>query len=458
MLNEVKDFIKKGCTVTTSGETRWKSPRSISDGTLDKLVRMAVFDDAPEGRDLARWAVRQLAVTAGITPSSIQSLYSAFGRMDQTIFTIPAINIRTMTYDFSRAMFRTGKKLATNAFVFEIAKSEIAYTAQSPAEYSACILGAAMREGYNGPVFIQGDHVQFNLKKWKADPKAEMESIKTLVKEQIDAGFYNIDIDASTLVDLTPKTVEEQQKANIDCTVEMIRFIRKNSPLDVEISIGGEIGEVGGKNSTVEEFVAFADGLRAAFNDTPIRGISKVSIQTGTTHGGTPAADGSVVEVAIDFPAHKAISAAARDDYRIGGTVQHGASTLPEEMFDKFPRHGCIEIHLATGFQNLIYDFLPKALRDEMYAWVRKNCADEFKKDQTEEQNLYKARKKAWGPFKKALWDLDPKYMGIILKALEDRFSSNFTKLGADGMRQAVADHVKVMPVRLAAPPILREG
>jgi len=46
----------------------------------------------------------------------------------------------------------------------------------------------------------------------------------------------------------------------------------------------------------------------------------------------------------------------AREKYKMGGTVQHGASTLPDEMFHKFKEHGAVEVHLATGFQNLIFD------------------------------------------------------------------------------------------------------
>jgi len=40
----------------------------------------------------------------------------------------------------------------------------------------------------------------------------------------------------------------------------------------------------------------------------------------------------------------------------MGGAVQHGASTLPDDMFDLFPKKGTMEVHLATGFQNIIFD------------------------------------------------------------------------------------------------------
>ena len=39
-------------------------------------------------------------------------------------------------------------------------------------------------------------------------------------------------------------------------------MIRDLEPAGITISVGGEIGEVGGKNSTVEELRAFMDGYR----------------------------------------------------------------------------------------------------------------------------------------------------------------------------------------------------
>ena len=45
----------------------------------------------------------------------------------------------------------------------------------------------------------------------------------------------------------------------------------------------------------------------------------------------------------------------------------------------------------------------PADLKAEMYAWVRENATEERKPKDTEEQFIYKARKKAIGPFKKRM-------------------------------------------------------
>ena len=49
----------------------------------------------------------------------------------------------------------------------------------------------------------------------------------------------------------------------------------------------------------------------------------------------------------------------------------------------------------------------PADLKSEMYAWIREHALEERKPKDTEEQFLYKARKKAIGPFKKRMWSIE---------------------------------------------------
>src|SRR5207244_3650048 len=129
-------------------------------------------------------------------------------------FTVPAVNIRGLTFDTARALFRAAARVNAGPFVFELAKSELGYTWQRPAEYVANIIAAGICERYHGPVCIQGDHYQFNAKAYQADREKEAEAIRALTRESVAAGYYNIDIDSSTLVDLDFKTLDEQQKEN----------------------------------------------------------------------------------------------------------------------------------------------------------------------------------------------------------------------------------------------------
>ncbi|MGH2394915.1 MAG: hypothetical protein ACRDGH_15735, partial [Candidatus Limnocylindria bacterium] len=137
--------------------------------------------------------------------------------------------------------------------------------------------------------------------------------------------------------------------------------------------------------------------------------------------------------------------------------VQHGASTLPAEAFGHFPASGCAEIHLATGFQNILYDGggLPEALKAEMMAWCVANCADERKPGETDEQFLYKTRKKALGPFKAALWAIGPEAEATIGANLRSRLALLFERLGVDGTRELVDRFVNPPALPRPVPPAL---
>jgi len=414
---------------------------------IDALAWEAVFGSDAE-KTAARLAIREAAASLGILPASILPLYEAMGRGEVSGFTVPAINIRTLAYDTARAVFRVARRVEAGAFIFEIARSEIGYTGQSPAEYSAVVLAAAVREGWDAPVFIQGDHFQTNPKKMKSDPAAELKAIEALILEAIAASFYQIDIDTSTLVDLAQPSLDLQQKPNYENCAHFTRFIRAHQPEGVEISIGGEIGEVGKENSTPEEFRAYMAGYLRAIGSG--KGVAKVSIQTGSSHGGNVAADGSLKRMSIDFDVIRRISKIAREEYGMAGAVQHGASTLPEEDFGLFPKYETAEIHLATGFQNMVLDHpaFPALLRETIYRWLTDHAASERKPGETPEQFLYKARKKALGPFKEAIWNLPVGARASIAKDLEAKFEFLFRQLAAGGTREAVARHVR--PVRVA--------
>jgi len=417
---------------------------------LDRLVWTGVFG-GPELRDAARAAVLAQARSAGTYPASIQALYAARGRREiPPRFTVPAINIRAMAYDSARALMRARKAADAGAVILEIARSEITYTDQRPAEYTFVMLAAALREGVTGPVFLQGDHFQINARKWATAPEAELQGVRDLAGEAVAAGFYNIDIDTSTLVDLTKAGLEDQQELNGRLCAELTAHIRAREPKGVTISVGGEIGEVGGHNSTPEELEAFMTVYQRALAGAAAgaTGISKISIQTGTSHGGVPLPDGTMAQVKVDFGVIESLSRLAVARSGLGGAVQHGASTLPAELFDRFPRLGAIEIHLATEFQNMVLDHpaFPADLKQAIYDRLRTEAAGERKAGDTEEQFLYKARKKATGLFKRELWGLPAPVREAIGQALEAKFRFLFEKLQVPGTGALAAKYAPFVP------------
>ena len=133
--------------------------------------------------------------------------------------------------------------------------------------------------------------------------------------------------------------------------------------------------------------------------------------------------------------------------------MQHGASTLPNEAFDRFPPTGTAEIHLATGFQNIV-DQSPNLpdLRTKIYDYLKQEAASDRKEGDTEEQFIYKTRKKGVGPFKRELWDLPPAGGAALGRELEAQFTLLFRKLNVGGTLATVNRFVPPVDVPLKPP------
>jgi fructose/tagatose bisphosphate aldolase len=399
----------------------------------------------------ARFITRAAGIDLGVYPASINDLYMARGRGEvPTTFSVPAFNMRVLSFDAARAVFRVALSMDVAAMIFEIARSEMNYTDQRPSEYTTSILAGAIAEGYSGPVFIQGDHFQVSSKKYNTDPVTEIEGLKSLIQEALAAGFFNIDIDTSTLVDLSKNEIIAQQKVNVELSAMLAAYIRSVEPKGVSISIGGEIGEVGGHNSSEEELIAYLGGFRTVFHEKSVGslGLSKISIQTGTSHGGIVLPDGTIAKVSVDFNTILTLGRLAAKEFGLGGAVQHGASTLPEDAFGKFTEVECLEVHLATGFTNMFFDHIPAAFREEIYAYLREKSAAERKPDMTDEQFYYKTRKSAIGPFKARSWNLPAAVKDEIGKAWEDQFRKLFISFNLQGTRKFVEQTIKHAPVK----------
>jgi fructose-bisphosphate aldolase class II len=459
LLDDVRQAVRVGdAGVELADEGRFRGT------AVDRLAHAAVFGEDADVRDTARWVIAEAGRALGVVPASIHELYMARGRGEVHGFTVPAMNVRATSYDTGRALFRAAKEGSVGALICEIARSEIGYTDQRPAEYVAVLTAAALKEGWSGPLFIQGDHFQLNAKKYKADPEAETRAVKDLVKEALAAGFYNIDIDTSTLVDLSRDGLDAQQETNYRLSAELTAYVRHYTPAGVTVSIGGEIGEVGTENSTPEELRAYMDGydreLARLAHKTggELPGLSKISVQSGTSHGGTVLPDGSIADVAIDFETLRVLSDISRKEYGLAGAVQHGASTLPQSAFGHFPDVETAEIHLATNFQNILYDHpsLPDELRRRMYEHCRASFPDERKPGDTEEQFIYKARKKALGAFKRELWELPEENRAAIRETLREQFAFLFKQLRVENTAGVVKQHTTLPTLSRPGPTAMR--
>jgi fructose/tagatose bisphosphate aldolase len=432
-------------------------PAAFRGEVIRDLAWTAAFAEVGPTVELAQWLIHEAAQALGARTASIHELYMARARGEVHGFTVPALNLRAQVFDMARTVYETAASADVGAVILELARSEQTYTFQRPIDYSTSVLAGAIAAGWEGPVFIQGDHYQFNAKKYADDPEGTTEEIRRACRLAIDAGYRNIDIDSSTLVDLSKPNVDEEQRENYVRAAEITALIRSLESDGVTVSVGGEIGEVGKKNSTEEELRAYLDGYRLGLDGRApgATGISKVSVQTGTSHGGVPLPDGGVAEVKLDFEVLRRLGEVARE-YGMAGAVQHGASTLPDELFHRFPAVETAEIHLATGFQNALFEHpaFPAELHRAIEAWCSANAIDERKEGQTDQQFVYTTRKKALGPFKRQLWDLPTKEE--ILASQRRKIAFLFTELGVNGSMDMVEGYVRPVEIHRPIPDVLR--
>jgi len=420
--------------------------KKVSSEKIDRMVEKAYFS----GEDVLKKffkEIKEIAMENGILPSSLHNPYKDFGKKGPE-FTVPAFNIRFLPYHTMRAIFRKAVEMEVGWFIMEIARSEIGYTGHTPLMYSLLVLASALREGFEGPVFIQADHFQLSREKFFENPDKEVSMLKNLIISAIEADFYNIDIDASTLVSVEEKDPFKEQEKNGIVTAELTEFIRKNQPNGININIGGEIGEIGKRNSTPEDLIAFMEIYLGEIRRRDIEeGLTKISIQTGTKHGGFVLQDGSVAKIDVDFETIEKLSKISREKYGLGGVVQHGASTLPKELFKKFPEVGTLEIHLATEFQNILFNCnsIPEEIKKDMFEYIMRKYGNEKKADETEEQFFYRMRKFCAGEFNKKLWTLPDENKNGYIEEIEKYVEFIFTSLGVKG---TIRESRQILPPR----------
>ncbi len=404
---------------------------------LDTEALALALAPAAERAERAR-ALRAAAEAMGVWPASIAPVYDALATRRIAPLTVPAMNLRGLTYPVARAAWRAALRLEAAPLLFELAPVEATIGDQPLAEYGAMVLAAAAREGHRGPVFLQADHVQIT-----DDTPAARERARALCREAWDAGFRQIDIDAAELA-LGEGDPATRFDANAAATAELVTFVHALGP---DAVVGGEVDEIGGANTTVEELRAFLDGVKAHMGARPGR-LGKVSVQTGTRHGGVVMADGRIGVMDVDFAAAADLARVATDEFGLPGIVQHGASTMTTDQWARLPGAGVHEVHLAAGIQNVVMDdpALPAELTARMRAALGQPMAraehgpdDADGEPLSAEQLWIENRWHAWGRFKADLWTLPDPVLAALGASAEAWFERAFGALGVAGRADDVA-------------------
>jgi len=355
----------KGSLADTSLQI--KNENHLHRSTIYLLQYLSAVAKDAEVKKAASIIIIAAAKQLGIQSSSIQNYYETKGEKEP-FKTVPASNLRGLTFYNARGLIRSQIDLNEPYYIFELAASERGYTEQKALEFSAMVHAAYISLGYkNTKIYIQADHYQvkasaFNYEEFeKTGSNSEIKKVKDLIKEALEAGYRNIDIDTSTLEKEHPIDAYDKEIWNAKASAVLIKYVRQLEKQGLTngevVSVGSEVGEVGTEYTKPEEVKAYFELLMKELG-SDVMGPSKMSINTGTAHGGVQDAFGNIVAVRPRLETHHELFEHIVNPWTKSKlvTVQHGASTLGEELFWEMPKNNIGEVHLASAYQYILFD------------------------------------------------------------------------------------------------------
>ena len=103
--------IIEGAISQSGGNITVTDPAKLSSELIDRLVYSATFTTDSTLQKELRTLIYQTARAVSVHPASIHDLYMAIGNGKVSGFTVPAINVRMMTYDTAREIFKLMKNM-----------------------------------------------------------------------------------------------------------------------------------------------------------------------------------------------------------------------------------------------------------------------------------------------------------------------------------------------------------
>ncbi len=271
---------------------------------------------------------------------------------------VMAANIRII--HSTRGIMMAAKELDA-AVMFEIAKSEIGYTAQNPKQFADMVIRTAEELEFNQPYAIHGDHITI-----KKNTPEDVAAGEKLIKDEIAAGFTSFAIDASHNFDIDAPTVAEQLADNIEITSKLAKLIPDTAGLEVEVGEVGKVDPATGEKALTS--VAEAKTFVSAIKDA---GFSPNLLATnnGTVHGNIYDEMGNIVEqVGIDIDRTRDIAQAIAPHGVF--VAQHGITGTPLDLMHLLIDAGVFKGNVGTNWQNIALKSMPEGLVKRMEEWT----------------------------------------------------------------------------------------
>jgi hypothetical protein len=416
-------------------------PHRLRTERIDPLVYNGVFHESERLRYFLCWLIRRAAAGMAIYPASAQVLYAAAARGRLRRFTAPAVSLRAMTYDAARACFRAAKQTGCGAMVLDLGRNATEGPAQSPVEYATCVLAGAIREGYEGPVFLQADYLRERRAPDDDEQGDELARFEDLAEEALGAGFFNLDLDTSDLEDLGIPDPSEQERASCAYAARLAAFVRKTEPAGVDTNLGVRMKSHGDSAHLAQRFRAFMGGFATEFTDRAghVTGIGKLGLE---------------IRGADELGMVRDLAEVARREYALATGVSCHGAPVPDELLAELPRLSIVEVDMGARYEELVlhHPAFPARLRDAMADWIDRTYGAVRGPGQDRASFRLQLRMTALEAFKRQMWDLPPESKDPVMADLQRTLVADLKRLEVEDTIHLTLANVNIQDTELPRP------
>ncbi len=459
LFKSVRELLEscQGTLEVTNNQLEIQNPDHLKKQLIDALIYNGIFNKDVNIREFIFWLIWEAAGVLNIQLASIQELYEARkeearNKNEYPHMIIPSIQIPGFSYYTARSVIRAAQQKNVGAFIFELTKADFDHTLQRPKEYTMNCLAAAIKEGYEGILFIQGDQFQINDRNFKQNRVAEVSLTRSLIDEAIDAGFYNIGIDTSTLIDNTIPNVNEQQFLNFALSATLTRFIREKQPEGITVSLGINIARLKEIETLLNDFRAFMNGYNETIKKVEL-GITVKKMNTIVIQAPLSIeANKTQAEINMDLDILEKLANLAQNDFDLAGIALNCPADVSDQLLSSLLEKDLAELKFNNIIQDIIYNHtqLPDDLKERFDEYLISTFIHEKEENETMSQFLYKVRKKGFRDFKQEFYDLEDNIKTNISKEIEDKISDLFQKLNLVDSKPLIEKWIK--PVAISKP------
>lgn len=417
--------------------------------TVEPLLYNSLFHPSERARDVCRWILREAAAAEGIHCTSLAGLYAALARGLAPPVTVPLLRACVLPYDVARAVLRAARDHASEALAFAFGPEDASDTGLSVLDYASCVLAAALRERHGGPIFLRFGPLRVRSAAFALDAGAELSRLETLASDAVEAGFLNVHVDGSRLVDPGASTPLDKVALAAAVSGRLGAHVRGVRPRGGDVCLVSGIGDPGGREAVVDAARAFLDAFEVALHTRAGRvpGLSALSLRHST--------EGPYeLPVDPDLDLLREAGEVVSHDYRIGGTSIGDVTPLEQGRLSTLPPARVREAELSLALQDAVLDHpaFPLHIRDELHRRVDTQLRAERRPGEDAGDFRRRNRRRLLAPFLRELFDLDAAARDAIAGDLRTRAGGWIAQLGGTNTQGVIRDTIEIHAFETAIP------